>query len=300
MSLSVPVFPMSLTLRVLHVLPILLAGLFGAPPASGATGPIDVGAAKLVVAQVSADDGEKSRPLSVDDAVRFREVLKTAAESAAVIALTDGTELAMGERALVTLDEFVLGEGLSQKLGLTLRLGALRFATGNLPKPAYQIRTPSASLSVRGTIFDLAVGEDGAAYLAVREGAVTVATSSGQNIDVLAGQSLSVDAAGQADLPRPTPPAPIGTLAAKLAAMDETLAEQLAGSDLPGLGDLDVLGPSRTLAGDGGLPDGIGPDGNRPGGLGPDKPGPDKLGPDKPSRPDRDKRAGDKDRPGNR
>ncbi len=260
----------------------LALGLWaGAALAASPSAP-PVGAARVIVAEVSAEAANASRLLAVDDPVQFNELIATRTKAAAVLALADGTELAMGENAQVRLDDFVLGDGAEARLSLTLNLGALRFATGNLPKPAYAIRTPQATLAVRGTVFDLAVGEDGATYVAVSEGAITVTTASGQSIDVPAGQSLAIDALGVADLPRPAALAPLGPLPAKLAAMDQTLAEHLAELDEAALRDLSVLDPSRTLAHD------------LPGADLKDRPSLDPK-----NKPDRDKMGG-KDRPGKR
>lgn len=252
--------------------------------AAGAPDQAPIGAARVVVADVSAEAAQAKRRLVAEDAVRFHELIATGADSAAVIALSDGTELAMGENAAVRLDEFVYSAGADAKLSLSLNLGALRFATGRMAKPAYAIHTPSASLAVRGTVFDLAVGADGAVYVAVSAGAVVVTTARGQSVDVPAGQSLAIDAAGTAGLPRPTALAPLGPLPAKIAEMDLTLAEHIAGLDAGALPDLAVLDPSRALAHD------------FPGPEIKDKPGIDAAK----NRPDRDKPGGDKDRPGKR
>lgn len=258
----------------------LCLGLFLAGPsfvAHAANEPAQapVGSARVIVAQVSAQAADAQRRLAVADAVRFQELISTAGDSAAALALIDGTELAMGENARVRLDEFVLSDGPDASLSLRLESGALRFVTGAMPKPAYRINTPSASLTVRGTVFDLAVGADGAAYVAVDSGAVTVTTVSGQNIDVAAGQSLGIDTAGIAGLPQPTPVTPAGVLPAgslpgMIADMDLTLAEHIASLDAAALPDLAVLGPSRALARDlapGGTPGkpGFNGGGNLPG-----------------------------------
>jgi hypothetical protein len=228
----------------------ILSASLSAAYAAGQPALAPVGSARVIVADVSAEAEQAKRHLLVEDEVRFQELIATAARSAAAFALIDGTELAMGENAQVRLDEFVLSGGPEASLSLRLGLGALRFVTGGMPKPAYRINTPTASLTVRGTTFNLAVGADGAAYLAVESGAVTVATASGQSVDVAAGQSLSVNAAGIADLPRPTALAPVGALPGLIANMDLALAEHIAGLDPADLQDLSVLDPSRTLARD--------------------------------------------------
>lgn len=263
-------------MRLLRHLWLCLCLVPAVPVAQAANepAPATVGSARVIVAEVSAQAPDATRRLAVADRVRFQELISTAQGSAAAIALIDGTELAMGENAQVRLDEFVLGDGPDASLSLRLGLGALRFVTGAMPKPAYRINTPTASLTIRGTTFGLAVAADGATHLTVEQGAVTATTASGQRIDVAAGQSLDISAAGIAGLPRPAAPAPIGTLAGLIADMDATLAAHIAGLDAADLADLSVLGPSRNLARDlagRGLGDGPSIDGGNRGGR--DKPG---------------------------
>lgn len=238
-----------LWLRLFPALPVAIA-LFSIAPAANEPAAAPIGTARVIVAEVSAEAPDAKRRLAVADQVRFQELISTARDSAAAIALVDGTELAMGENAVVRLDEFVLGGGPEASLSLRLGRGALRFVTGAMPKPAYRLSTPTASLTVRGTTFSLAVSDDGDTYLAVEEGAVTVATIGGQRVDVGAGESLEISAAGIAGLPRPTMPAPVGTLAGLIADMDLTLAQHIAGLDATELADLSVLGRSRSLARD--------------------------------------------------
>src|SRR5690606_10189557 len=92
----------------------LCVGLIAASGAALAASTPDaasIGAARVIVADVSAQGDAAKRRLAVDDPVQFRELISTAAESAAVLVLADGTELAMGENAKLRLDEFVLGDG---------------------------------------------------------------------------------------------------------------------------------------------------------------------------------------------
>jgi hypothetical protein len=76
---------------------------------SPATAEIAIGAARLVVADVSAETALASRRLATADEVRYQELIATERSSAAVIQFVDGTELAIGEQARVRRDEFVLG-----------------------------------------------------------------------------------------------------------------------------------------------------------------------------------------------
>lgn len=239
-----------------------------------ATAEIAVGAARVVVQQVSAETALASRRLAPADEVRFQELIATEKRSAAVIQFLDQTELALGEQARVRLDEFVFDPGAAGRFGLTLEFGALRFSTGTMAKPAYRIQTPSATLAVRGTEFDLAVAADGTTYLAVRHGAVEILGRNGEAKRVGAGQSVTVSAAGVPGEPRIAAVAPVGTLPAQIAAMDSALAGALnsvAAGD--GAADLSVLAKARALR------SGMGPDLGKAGKPG--KPGKDKKG-DKP------------------
>jgi hypothetical protein len=235
---------------------------------------IAVGAARVVVADVSAETSIASRRLAASDEVRYQDLIATERSSAAVIQFVDSTEIAIGEQARVRLDDFVFDPGAAGKLNLTLEFGALRFSTGSMAKSAYKISTPSATLAVRGTEFDLAVDGDGTTYLLVRHGAVEIIGASGESKQVGAGQSLTVSAAGMPTEPRIAAVSPVGALPSKIAAMDTALADALAKSADDGLDDLSVLAKARSLR------SGTRPDLGKAG-----KPG-------KPGKPGKDKKAG--------
>jgi hypothetical protein len=63
---------------------------------------------------------------------------------------------------------------------MSLVKGTFRFITGIAVKPAYVIRTPAASITVRGTIFDVYVQSPRETLLLLIEGAVEVCTESGK------------------------------------------------------------------------------------------------------------------------
>lgn len=227
---------------------------------SPAAAEIAVGAARLVVADVSAKTALASRRLATADEVRYQELIATERSSAAVIQFVDGTELAIGEQARVRLDDFVFDPGAVGKLDLSLEFGALRFSTGSMAKPAYTISTPSATLAVRGTEFDLAVDGDGATYLVVRHGAVEIRGANGESRQVTSGQTVTVSTAGIPTQPRLAAVAPVGALPGKIAAMDAALAHALdAASGATSLDDLSVLAKARSLR------SGTRPDLGRPG-----------------------------------
>jgi hypothetical protein len=263
-------------LRCLRIGLIALAVAAAAVWPGQASAEMPIGAARIVVADVSAETALASRRLAVSDEVRYQELIATQRSSAAVIQFIDRTELAIGEQARVRLDEFVFDPGPAGKLDLMLEFGALRFSTGSMPKPAYRISTPSATLAVRGTEFDLAVDGAGVTYLLVRRGAVEILGRNGESKQVGAGQSVTVSASGVPAEPRIAASLPVGALPGKIAAMDAALAGALASAGAAdGLDDLSVLAKARSLR------SGAGPDLGRPGKPGgsvKDKKG-DKKGP---------------------
>ncbi len=85
---------------------------------------------------------------------------------------------------------------------MNLVRGTFRFITGVAAKPTYQIKTPHASISVRGTIFDVFVQDDGAAWLLLIEGSVRVCNDRGrcQVLDE-PGKLVRIDDAGNVGKP---------------------------------------------------------------------------------------------------
>jgi hypothetical protein len=207
----------------------------------------EIGAARLVVAEVSAQSATATRRLVSADAVAYQELIATQREAAAVIVFVDGTELAIGEQAQVRLDDFVFDPGAAGVLTLSIRSGALRFATGSMRKDAYRIETPSAVLTVRGTRFDLAVAEDGTTYLHVLEGQVNVTGANGEAKEVAVGQSVNVSAAGVPSAPALASSVPKSALSGKIGKMDAALAEALPDAPPASLSGLSVLSKARGL-----------------------------------------------------
>jgi hypothetical protein len=83
-----------------------------------------------------------------------REIVKTNADSSAKIVLKDNTNLNVGPNSSVSLDNFVFkGDSDYQQAGFNLAKGAFRFTSGGSDKRAYDLKTPAATIGVRGTDF---------------------------------------------------------------------------------------------------------------------------------------------------
>ena len=115
------------------------------------------------------------------DNVRQDELIEVSTDGTGEIRLRDNTQLALGPGSRLLLDEFVYKPDISGgAIVLNLVKGSFRFITGIAAKPAYVIRTPSASITVRGTIFDVYVQTSGMSWLLLIEGAIEVCNDEGR------------------------------------------------------------------------------------------------------------------------
>ena len=167
---------MRLALSALVGAALLCSGL----PALAAPGD-DIGATVRVVNLVTGSYSKDLRHLAKGDPVRQDELIEVGDDGLGEIRLHDDTELALGPGARLKLDQFVYDPDISGgAIVLNLARGAFRFITGIAAKPAYVIRTPTASVTVRGTIFDVYVQASGVAWLLLLEGAIEACSESDQ------------------------------------------------------------------------------------------------------------------------
>jgi hypothetical protein len=162
----------------------MLALLIFLPAATAAAAPGNpIGSAVTVVSYVTADleDAGNPRQLRDGDDVRQQELIEVDQSGRSEIELNDRTKLALGPGARLLLDRFVYDPGLDGgAIVVNLVRGAFRFITGVAAKPAYVIRTPNASITVRGTIFDVFVARPNETWVLLIEGGVEACTASGR------------------------------------------------------------------------------------------------------------------------
>ena len=110
-----------------------------------------VGVAAAVKNQVTGN----ARPLVAGSDVRVREVVRTGADSMAQLLFLDETSLSIGPQSEVTLDRFVYDP--NRRAGnvvFNTGRGVFRFVSGSQQPASYQIKTPVATIGVRGTVVD--------------------------------------------------------------------------------------------------------------------------------------------------
>ncbi len=135
----------------------------------------EVGTAVLIKKTVTGTLGTGERQLETGVRVHRNELVRTGPQAQAELKLDDNTKLALGPDAELRLDEYAVGTGNDAKsIGLKLLKGTLRFLTGNNASESYKIETPSATIGVRGTVFDVYIGPGGDTFVLLHKGEVEV------------------------------------------------------------------------------------------------------------------------------
>lgn len=161
-------------MRVLAVACLLAVSAFGMTTIARAADPI--GTAAKVEDTLNGPSGK----LLTGASVFFNDKLSTDATGVGQIVFNDGTKLALGPNAQVTIDKFVYkGDGTFGELAVSMTKGAFRWISGKSKPDAYKLSTGWANLAIRGTAFDVNVDPEGVMTLVLYEGAVTVCLLNG-------------------------------------------------------------------------------------------------------------------------
>jgi len=176
---------------------------------AGASTVQNIGDAQVVVNDVRGVIGNRApETLRAGIDVFQNEIIRTGERSASRVLFQDNTTLAIGAASEITLDRFVFDPNPEKsQVALSIAKGVVRFATGGLPKPAYQITTPTATIGIRGTILAVAVAIDGTTTVSVEEG-VALVSAAGQMVEVESGMTTTTSAGMPPTPPQPSPPSP--------------------------------------------------------------------------------------------
>jgi hypothetical protein len=125
-------------------------------------GPVFAGAPSgtvLAVVQAANIDGATGKlVIQPEQAVFSGDRVETGPSGSAQIKFRDNTKLVVGPNSSMVIDAFVFSdENTARKVSIDVLKGTLRFMTGSSPKDAYSITTPTATIAVRGTEFDIAI-----------------------------------------------------------------------------------------------------------------------------------------------
>jgi len=116
------------------------------------------GEAVAVIKATAVEGAAGKRPLEVKGPVFSGDVVKTDRRGQAQLLFRDDTKLVVGPNSQLTIDRFVFaGRSNAREFTINAVKGAFRFITGSSQKQAYTIKTPSATIGVRGTHFDVTI-----------------------------------------------------------------------------------------------------------------------------------------------
>lgn len=127
-------------------------------------------------ATVQRAGSSQTMPLRVESPVYRDDTIQTLEASKIRLFLIDGTELALGERGVMTLSQFVFAPQRHTHRGVvSIARGIFRAVTRKvLPQTAFEVRTATAVAAIRGTQWLGEVTPDTTAIV-VLEGEVSVA-----------------------------------------------------------------------------------------------------------------------------
>ena len=127
----------------------------------------------------TGDDG-RGATLYDRDSIYFKDTLQTVRDGALHITLKDNSLLRLGSSATAVIDEFIYDPAGNGQMVATVSRGIARFVTGKLKGDQVTIRTPTATIGVRGTDFSVWVEADGRTTVWVNQGSVAVTPQGGQ------------------------------------------------------------------------------------------------------------------------
>lgn len=187
--------------------------------------------------RVSEPGTAGTRPLTAGATLAEGARLEVGPQSFVNVRLLDGTVIRVQADTQVQLQQLRrAGRAGNAQSVLDLHKGSVESSVPPSENGArrFEIRTPMASTSVRGTRFAVALADDGRTLAAVTEGALAVQqrAAHARATAVPTGQGLSVAANGKVGTPAPLLPAP--DLAALPATLEDARFVTLALAPVPG------------------------------------------------------------------
>ena len=141
-------------------------------PASAAD---PAGEAVGVTANATASGEVGDRILQARSRIFSGDLIETDQTGIAQLEFLDETRMVVGPGSRLTIDDFVFqSDNTVRRLTVNAARGAFRFITGRSDKAAYTIRTPVATIGVRGTKGDITVHDDGSASFSIYDGAFRI------------------------------------------------------------------------------------------------------------------------------
>jgi hypothetical protein len=150
----------------------ILAAALAAAPAALAQQAIGIAAAVRNDVRIKKPGTPLPRPAQVKQRVALGDQVQTGVKSQLQLLLLDKSVFTVGANARLVIDRYVYDPARgSRSVGATVAKGAFRFMSGKPDRSkSSEIRTPIASIGIRGTILEGVVGESAALIAAGEPG----------------------------------------------------------------------------------------------------------------------------------
>ena len=124
---------------------------------------------------------EQARPIFINDLLVADEMIETSANGGGQVLFLDQTSLTIAPNSSIVLDQYVYDpDAGSGAIGITVARGALRMIGGRITKTnAATIKTPSATIGIRGGMGNVSVNGEETLYMHVAGISSTIDTDSG-------------------------------------------------------------------------------------------------------------------------
>lgn len=125
--------------------------------------------------------GQDKLQVYLKDALYQDEVLETAADARLKVVFVDGSEFELEGGSQAILDKFLYdAEAGKTDMAISLGAGVFRFVSGNTDDSGTTFETPTATVGIRGTAIQIAVGTEGWTQVSVYDGAVEIRPCGGK------------------------------------------------------------------------------------------------------------------------
>ncbi|MEZ5435137.1 MAG: FecR family protein [Pseudomonadales bacterium] len=156
-------------------------------------------------------NNDAARALNRRSDIYVGDRITTGNESQLQMRMKDGAMVALGANAEFVVQaygEAAKGDKKDEAV-LSLVKGGLRTISGQIAKSSYSMSTPTATLGIRGTVFDVYVRDDGSTVVILRNGQVVVnGLAGGTEVLTQPGLASSINTGGAPSKPS-TPPADV-------------------------------------------------------------------------------------------
>lgn len=191
------------TRRSLLALPLILAPIFAvaAPIASAVS----------VTPAATAESERGTVTLARGASVEQNDLIATGPAGSTRLKFLDASFLDVGPGANVKLDEFVYSGNTAEKASLTMTKGTFRWVSGISKKEAYDLKTPLATIGIRGTDFRV-ITDEALTTIRLTSGAINACSRVSQTCATIdkRGQGVRLFADGRVEMfmedPQAAPP----------------------------------------------------------------------------------------------